>query len=81
MRRFGRKLEVEALRGELPLSAFFFDCLLRDGEPLVDRGARERHDAARRAARALRHAVARHRELDEAERVLLDDALAHGHEG
>jgi DNA ligase-1 len=42
MRRFGRKLDVEALRGELPLSVFFFDCLLRDGEALVDRGAAER---------------------------------------
>jgi DNA ligase 1 len=31
MRRFGRKLNVEALRGELPMRAFFFDCL-RVGE-------------------------------------------------
>ena len=36
MRRFGRKLDDEALRRELPLSVFFFDCLLRDGEPLID---------------------------------------------
>jgi DNA ligase-1 len=42
MRRFGRKLDDEALRAELPLSVFFFDCLYRDGEALVDRGARER---------------------------------------
>src|SRR5438132_35426 len=34
MRRFGRKLEVAEVRGELPLSVFFFDCLLRDGELL-----------------------------------------------
>ena len=27
MRRFGRKLDVEQLRSELPLQAFFFDCL------------------------------------------------------
>jgi DNA ligase-1 len=47
MRRFGRKLDVDGLRGELPLSVFFFDCLLRDGEALVDRGARERHDILR----------------------------------
>ena len=45
MRRFGRKLDDEALRRELPLSVFFFDCLLRDGESLVDRGAGERRDA------------------------------------
>jgi DNA ligase 1 len=36
MRRFGRKLDVEAMRGELPLSVFFFDCLMRDDEILID---------------------------------------------
>src|SRR5213075_1289790 len=30
MRRFGRKLDVERLRAELPLSAFFFDVLYAD---------------------------------------------------
>jgi DNA ligase-1 len=42
MRRFGRKLDVEALRGELPLRPFFFDLLALDGEPLIDRPAAER---------------------------------------
>src|SRR5207245_11097478 len=36
MRRFGRKLEVERLRQELPLTPFFFDALYLDGDPLVD---------------------------------------------
>lgn len=36
MRRFGRKLEVEAMRTELPLAAFFFDALLLDGVELLD---------------------------------------------
>jgi ATP-dependent DNA ligase I len=36
MRRYGRRLEVEKLRAELPLSAFFFDVLWRDGTPLLD---------------------------------------------
>ena len=49
MRRFGRKLDVDALRGELPLSVFFFDCLYRDGAPLVDHPASERHDILRSA--------------------------------
>jgi DNA ligase 1 len=49
MRRFGRKLDVEALRAELPLSVFFFDCLLHEGVPLVDRPAAERHDIVRSA--------------------------------
>jgi len=36
MRRFGRKLEVERLRTELPLASFFFDILYADGAPLLD---------------------------------------------
>ena len=47
MRRFSRKLHVTEIHAQLPLSLFFFDCLLRDGEPLVDRGAGERHDILR----------------------------------
>jgi DNA ligase-1 len=45
MRRFGRKLEVERMRGELPLRGFFFDCLRLDGENLIDRPASERFAA------------------------------------
>jgi len=36
MRRFGRKLDVETLRRELPIAAAFFDVLYVDGQPLVD---------------------------------------------
>jgi DNA ligase-1 len=36
MRRFGRKLDVERLRRELPMTPVFFDALHVDGEPLVD---------------------------------------------
>ena len=43
MRRFGRKLEVnDGLRGELPLSPFFFDCLWLDGASLLGAPQRER---------------------------------------
>ena len=45
MRRFGRKLDVEALRAELPMRAFFFDCLRHDGVSVADRPTRERHAA------------------------------------
>jgi len=38
MRRFGRTLDVQEMQASLPLAAFFFDCLLYEGEPLVDRG-------------------------------------------
>src|SRR5882762_4290762 len=36
MRRFGRKLDVERLRAELPLAPFFFDMLYADGVPLLN---------------------------------------------
>src|SRR5262249_51029000 len=36
MRRFGRRLDVDRLRGELPLTPMFFDCLHADDEPLLD---------------------------------------------
>ena len=42
MRRFGRKLDVDALRGELPLTPFFFDCLAVDGQDLIDEPLRHR---------------------------------------
>jgi DNA ligase 1 len=36
MRRFGRRLDVELLRAELPLTPYFFDVLLHDGEATLD---------------------------------------------
>ena len=42
MRRFGRKLDIAALRKELPLSPFFFDCLFCDGQSLIDEPQRRR---------------------------------------
>lgn len=45
MTRFGRRKDVERLREELPLDAFFFDLLQADGQTLLDRPASERFDA------------------------------------
>ena len=36
MQRFGRKLEIEKMRADIPLTPFFFDLLYADGESLVD---------------------------------------------
>jgi DNA ligase-1 len=47
MRRFGRRLDVDALRADLPLSPFFFDTLHIDGEDLIDRSAIDRLTALR----------------------------------
>jgi DNA ligase-1 len=45
MRRFGRKLNVESLRTELPIRAYFFDCLHYGGRSIADRSTRARFDA------------------------------------
>ena len=81
MRRFGRKLDVERLRAELPMRAVFFDCLHFEGQSLVDWPFRERF-------RMLAKAV------PEAQRIpqlvtssatdaqgFYESALAAGHEG
>jgi DNA ligase-1 len=49
MRRFGRRRDVEAMRGELPIRAFFFDCLRLESESLIDRPTEERFAALARA--------------------------------
>jgi DNA ligase-1 len=81
MRRFGRKLDVEAQRRELPLSVFFFDCLLRDGEALVDRCARERHDILREVLPGMFVTPSLITNELENANAFYKDALAHGHEG
>jgi DNA ligase-1 len=81
MRRFGRKLDVEAMRAELPLAAYFFDCLHVDGTPLLDRPAQERFDAL---AAALPPALVIPRIVTADVAAAEDfyaDALARGHEG
>jgi DNA ligase-1 len=81
MRRFGRKLDVDTLRGELPLSVFFFDCLLRDGEAIVDRGAGERHDILRQILPS--SIVTPSLITDDAAQAdaFYEEALTRGHEG
>ncbi|MDE3196985.1 MAG: ATP-dependent DNA ligase, partial [Acidobacteriota bacterium] len=48
MRRFGRRLDIEQMRGELPLTPVWFDILYRNGESLIDRPQRERFEILRR---------------------------------
>lgn len=81
MRRFGRKLDVEKLRAELPMRAHFFDCLRLEKESLADRPTRERHDALARAVPAEfiipRLVTASAEEAG----AFYDAAIAAGHEG
>ncbi|MEO8580065.1 MAG: ATP-dependent DNA ligase [Gemmatimonadales bacterium] len=81
MRRFGRRLDVAQLREELPLSAFFFDVLLHDGETIMDEPLSTRlarlDTIAPAALRVPRTVTAN---LEEAQRFQAE-ALARGHEG
>jgi ATP-dependent DNA ligase I len=36
MRRFGRRLDIDAMQADLPITPVFFDALYLDGAPLVD---------------------------------------------
>ncbi len=42
MRRFGRKLDLDRMRTELPLTPFWFDLLYLDGQSLLDEPQRRR---------------------------------------
>jgi len=81
MRRFGRKLDVEALRATHPLSVYFFDCLFADGVDLTTKPARERLEAL---ARALPPRILVPRLVTgdrDAGQAFYEAALARGHEG
>ena len=81
MRRFGRRLEVDRLRNEIPLTPFFFDCLFHDGTPVIDRPQAERFETLRRVAApalVIPHTVT-DSPLDAA--AFAATALAAGHEG
>ena len=81
MRRFGRKLNVEALRAKLPVRGFFFDCLRFGEASLATLPARERFAALSRAVPATmiipRLVTASAQEASD----FYDAALAAGHEG
>jgi DNA ligase-1 len=81
MRRFGRKLDVAAMRIELPLSVFFFDCLQCDGVSLVDRPARERFAVLGEVLPARLIVPRLITSEAAAAEAFFRDALARGHEG
>jgi DNA ligase-1 len=93
MRRFGRRLDVEAMRRELPLATAWFDLLYLDGEELLDQPYGRRAAALEELAPAVQPAAsdgpagAAGRvpalvtgDLDAA-REFLDQAIRRGHEG
>ena len=81
MRRFGRKLNVEASRTELPIRAFFFDCLLIGAESIADRPAAERIAALVEAVPAELRIPREVTSSVDTARAFYEAALAAGHEG
>ena len=81
MRRFGRRLDVLKLRETLPLTPFFFDVLLHDGETVIDDALStrlERLDSfATKEMRVPRIVTSALEEATQFQK----DALARGHEG
>jgi DNA ligase-1 len=81
MRRFGRKLNVDTLRAELPIQAFFFDCLRSGEHGITDRPTRERFQMLERAVPASMLIPRLVTSSEDAARVFYDSAIAAGHEG
>jgi DNA ligase-1 len=81
MRRFGRRLEVEALRNTLPLSTFLFDLLYRDGGPLLDEPLRRRSSVLRESVPAELLVPRLVNATPERAAEFLGEALRRGHEG
>jgi DNA ligase 1 len=80
MRRFGRRLDVDTLRAELPLTPLFFDILYHDGESLIDAPLGERLQRIDRVLPAMR--VPRWFTADPGEASQIQaGAIARGHEG
>ncbi|HEX6896084.1 MAG TPA: ATP-dependent DNA ligase [Bryobacteraceae bacterium] len=80
MRRFGRKLDVDRLRGELPMTPLWFDLLYLNGGSMLDEPQRRRFDALAGVAgdSLMPHTVT----ADAARaREFLEQALQQGHEG
>ena len=81
MRRFGRRLDVDALRAQLPVAPFFFDILRLDGEDLLDLQLHQRLtrlDAIVPASMRVPRTVTA--DVEEAKRFEAG-ALERGHEG
>lgn len=80
MRRFGRRLDVDRLRAELPLTPFFFDCLYLDGRPLTAAPQRERFAALASVAGGL---AVPHRIIGDERGAseFFEHAIGSGHEG
>ena len=80
-RRFGRKLDLDRMRAELPLTPYWFDLLYLDGQPVVDEPQVRRFSALSNLAPA--ESLVPHLITAEPEKgaEFLREALERGNEG
>ena len=81
MRRFGRKLNVEGMRAELPLTPFWFDLLYLDGSSLLDEPQARRFAALRELAPGALVPAHDHRRPRARPRNFYSPPSNQGHEG
>ena len=81
MRRFGRRLDIEASRAQLPLEAYFFDCLRLDGRSLADQPTRARYQSLDTVVPAERRMPRLITRSEQEAGAFYDAALVAGHEG
>jgi DNA ligase-1 len=81
MRRFGRKLNVEASRSTLPIEAYFFDCLRFGEESITERTTQERFALLAQAVPASMLIPRLVTDSEAEARAFYEAALAAGHEG
>jgi DNA ligase-1 len=81
MRRFGRKLDMEAMRATLPLRVYFFDCLYLQEQVLLDQSTLARVNQLAEIAPA--HLLMPRLITDDPTQAdaFFQDALLRGHEG
>jgi DNA ligase-1 len=80
-RRFGRRMDLERLRLELPLTPVWFDILYCDGQPLIDRPQAERFGILRGISPPANLIPHTRTSSPETAAAFLSDSLASGHEG
>ncbi len=81
MRRFGRKVNVSALRDELPMTPFWFDILYKDGHEVMDEAQRERFAELARLVPAEQLVPHLRTASPAAAEEFVAKAIAQGHEG
>jgi DNA ligase-1 len=81
MRRFGRRLDVQKLRAELPIGAFLFDCLAIDGLGIAERPLCERYRALTEAVPVALRMPRLVTSSESEAQGFYDTGLAAGHEG